>query len=173
MQLHRTLCASLILAACAFAPAAAEEFPEREERMTIASPTATTSRADQVGPSGLVAIVDREAAALGIPVAIARAVVRIESRWNPRVTGRAGEIGLFQIKHASARAMGFTGSRAELYDPATNVRYGVKYLAEAWRLAGGDLCRTVLKYQGGHYANRMTGASSVYCSKLRVVMAPK
>ena len=121
----------------------------------------------------LTAIVDREATAHGVPVALARAVVRVESRWNPRETGGVGEVGLMQIKHSTAQLLGFAGSRAELYDPKTNVRWGMKYLAGAYRLAGGNVCKTALKYQGGHNATRMTGMASRYCSKLRTFMASK
>lgn len=121
----------------------------------------------------LTAIVDREATAHGVPVALARAVVRVESRWNPHETGGVGEVGLMQIKHSTARLLGFAGSRAELYEPKTNVRWGMKYLAGAYRLAGGNVCKTALKYQGGHNATRMTGIASRYCSKLRTYMASK
>lgn len=78
-----------------------------------------------------------------------------------------------QIKHSTARFLGFAGSRTELYDPKTNVRWGMKYLAGAYKLAGGNVCQTALKYQGGHNAKRMTGIASRYCSKLRIYMASK
>ncbi|MDQ0348404.1 lytic transglycosylase domain-containing protein [Ancylobacter vacuolatus] len=119
----------------------------------------------------LVGIVDREARANGIPVALARAVVRIESNWKPHVTGRAGEVGLMQIKHQTARGLGYKGSRAKLYEPATNIRWGMRYLAGAYRLAGGDTCGTVMRYQGGHGAKRMSSAARSYCSKARTIMA--
>ena len=121
----------------------------------------------------LTALVDREAAVHGVPVALARAVVRVESSWNPRETGTVGEVGLMQIKHSTARLLGFAGSRTELYDPRTNVRWGMKYLAGAYKLAGGNVCKTALKYQGGHAATRMTGIVTRYCSKLHTYMASK
>ena len=134
---------------------------------------ARRGRAIGLGKDDLTALVDREAAALGIPIALARAVVKVESSWNPRETGTVGEVGLMQIKHSTARFLGFAGSRTELYDPKTNVRWGMKYLAGAYKLAGGNVCQTALKYQGGHNAKRMTGIASRYCSKLRIYMASK
>jgi soluble lytic murein transglycosylase-like protein len=77
------------------------------------------------------------------------------------------------VKHSTAQFLGFSGSRAELYDPKTNVRWGMKYLAGAYKLANGDVCQTALKYQGGHNAKRMTGIASRYCSKLHAYMASK
>ncbi|HXL67429.1 MAG TPA: transglycosylase SLT domain-containing protein [Xanthobacteraceae bacterium] len=121
--------------------------------------------------AGITAMIDRHARAAGVPIALARAVVRIESNFNPRITGRAGEVGLMQIKHQTARGMGFTGSRAELYDPETNLRFGMLYLAEAARLAGGETCGALLRYQSGLGSRRMTGAASKYCAHARRIMA--
>ncbi|MCK0198210.1 lytic transglycosylase domain-containing protein [Ancylobacter sp. 6x-1] len=121
--------------------------------------------------SSVEAIVAREARANGVPVALARAVVRIESGWNPRMTGSAGEVGLMQIKAPTARGMGYRGTRKALYEPATNIRWGMRYLAGAYRLAGGDTCGTVMRYQGGHGATRMSGAARAYCAKARTIMA--
>ncbi|MGO4672825.1 lytic transglycosylase domain-containing protein [Bosea sp. 2YAB26] len=122
------------------------------------------------GAGGLQAIVARHAAANGVPFALADAVVRIESRYNPRASN-AGNLGLMQIRHQTARGMGYTGSASGLLDAETNARYAVKYLAEAYRLAGGDTCRTVMKYQSGHMAQRMSGANRTYCAKVRTISA--
>jgi soluble lytic murein transglycosylase-like protein len=132
---------------------------------------ANSTRLDDNGSSGIAAIVDREARANGIPIALARAVVRIESNWNAGLTGGAGEVGLMQIKHPTAKGIGYEGSRAALYDPATNVKWGMRYLAGAYRMAGGDTCGTVMRYQGGYGAKRMSGAAKTYCSKARTIMA--
>lgn len=148
-------------------------FAASEDLIDTLLARARYGRALAVDNLSLGAIVDREAAMHGIPVALARAVVKVESSWNPRETGTVGEVGLMQIKHSTARLMGFAGSRAELYDPKTNVRWGMKYLAGAYRLANGNVCQTALKYQGGHNAKRMTGVASRYCSKLHTFMASK
>jgi soluble lytic murein transglycosylase-like protein len=117
------------------------------------------------------AIVDRHAKAHGLPADFARAVVKVESTWNPQLTGAAGEVGLMQIKHETAQYMGFSGTRDQLYEPETNIRYGMKYLAGAWKLGGGDICQTVLRYQAGHGATKMTPASNAYCARVRQFMA--
>ncbi len=117
------------------------------------------------------ALIEKHARANGVPVALALAVVRVESNYNPRVRGRAGEIGLMQIKPQTARGIGFTGSASALYDPETNLRWGMKYLAGAYHKAGGDTCGTIMRYQGGHYARRMSKVAVVYCSKVKRHMA--
>ena len=107
----------------------------------------------------------------GVPVMLAHAVITIESRYDPRARGQAGEIGLMQIKPATARGIGYQGSITALYDPETNLRWGMKYLGEAHRLGGGTVCGTILKYNAGHYAKRMNKISAKYCGKAKWIMA--
>ena len=123
------------------------------------------------GRSAYDAIIAKHAASHGVPVALARAVVRIESNYRPNARGRAGEIGLMQIKPATARMMGYTGSAKGLYDPETNIRWGMKYLAKAHKLGGGETCATILRYNAGHGAKRMNKTSAAYCSKVKRHMA--
>jgi soluble lytic murein transglycosylase-like protein len=123
------------------------------------------------GRSQYASIVERHARAAGVPVALALAVVNVESRYNPRTTGRAGEIGLMQIKLQTARAMGYRGSRQGLYDPETNIKFGMLYLAGAHKLGGGTTCGTILKYNGGHYAKRMQASTRQYCARVQKLMA--
>jgi soluble lytic murein transglycosylase-like protein len=128
-----------------------------------------TSSAAEV-PSGLKASIARHAAAHGIPVALAQAVIKVESRFNPRASN-AGNYGLMQIRHQTARGVGYTGSTAGLLDAETNLRYGMAYLAQAYRAAGGETCGTIMRYQSGLGATRMSGANRAYCSKVRSYVA--
>ena len=95
--------------------------------------------------------------------------MRVESNYNPRATGSDGTVGLMQIKPRTARGLGYSGSVRELYNPKTNLEFGIRYLAGARKLAKGNVCRTVLKYQGGHGAERMTNASATYCGKVNTI----
>jgi hypothetical protein len=63
--------------------------------------------------------------------------------------------------------LGHTGSSFDLLKPEVNIRYGVRYLAQAWRLANGDLCRTLMKYRSGHGEERMSALSVQYCARAR------
>jgi len=113
------------------------------------------------------ALISRYAATYGVPVALAHAVIRVESNYRANARGKAGEIGLMQIKPATARAMGYSGGAAGLYHPETNIRFGMKYLAKAHQLGGGSTCGTILKYNAGHGARRMNPVSAAYCSKVK------
>jgi soluble lytic murein transglycosylase-like protein len=112
-------------------------------------------------------LIEREAAAHGVPPALLDAVMAVESGYNPAVVGADGEIGLMQVMPATARMMGFVGSDATLADPAVNIHYGAEYLAGAWRLAGEDLCTAAMKYRAGHGETRFSFKSVDYCVRVR------
>jgi len=116
------------------------------------------------------ALINKYAAEYDVPVALAQAVVRVESNFNPKARGSAGEIGLMQIKPATARMMGYSGTRKGLFDPETNIKYGMKYLAAAHQLGGGQTCNTILKYNAGHAATRMNPVSKTYCGKVLAML---
>src|SRR6202795_1841940 len=97
------------------------------------------------------ALVATHARANSVPEALVHRVIVRESRYQPRLVGRGGTIGLMQIKLATARSLGYTGSAEGLRDPATNLMSGIKYLAGAFRAANGDHDRAVHYYAGGYY----------------------
>ena len=106
----------------------------------------------------------------GLPPALAYAVVRVESRYNPRARGGSA-MGLSQIKPATARSLGFSGPSAALLDADTNLTYGMKYLKGAWEKGGHDVCKASMKYKGGHRTTRMTSSALRYCSAVKAHMA--
>jgi soluble lytic murein transglycosylase-like protein len=112
---------------------------------SLAQPADAFTRAE------LDAMIAAQAAANGVPVALVHRVVIRESRYNARLVGKGGAMGLMQIKTATARGVGYTGSAAGLLDPQTNLTYAVRYLAGAYRLAGGNADRAVSYYARGYY----------------------
>jgi hypothetical protein len=76
-----------------------------------------------------------------------------------------------QERPKTAALLGFEGSSAELAKPKTNLRYGAGYLAKAWRLADGNLCRALMKYRAGHGSERMSALSIEYCRRARQHLA--
>jgi soluble lytic murein transglycosylase-like protein len=96
-------------------------------------------------------LIATHAAANGVPEALVRRVILRESRYNAALVGRGGTIGLMQIKLATARGLGYAGSADGLLDANTNLTYAVKYLAGAYRTAGGNADRAVGYYTSGYY----------------------
>jgi soluble lytic murein transglycosylase-like protein len=90
------------------------------------------------------------AKAYKLPESLVHAVVRRESKYDPSLKhGRFW--GLMQIRHDTARSMGYTGPAEGLLDPETNLNYAVAYLANAFRVAGGDAQRAIRLYANGYY----------------------
>jgi soluble lytic murein transglycosylase-like protein len=104
-----------------------------------------------------------QASASGVPASLIDRVIRRESGGNARAV-HAGNYGLMQIKLSTARAMGYTGSAAGLLDPQTNMTYAVRYLAGAYRAAGGDESRAVALYSRGYYYQAKAQGFSPYAS---------
>ncbi len=126
----------------------------------------TPKPAVSAGGSRYHSLIAQHARANGVPLKLAHAVVRVESAYRANARGGAGEIGLMQLKLSTARMMGYKGSAKELYNPETNIRYGMKYLGQAHKLAGGSTCGTILKYNAGHGAKRMNPISQRYCNRV-------
>ena len=96
-------------------------------------------------------MVASHAAANNVPVALVHRVIVRESKYHPGLVGRGGTIGLMQIKLPTARGLGYTGDAAGLRDPNTNLAWGIKYLAGAYRAANGDHGRAMRYYASGYY----------------------
>ena len=152
-------------------PRARPDVPAELVALAYAENPAPKRRARSQGVAAIEALVDKHAAAHKVPADLAHALVQVESSYNPKATGRNGEIGLLQISPKTARAIGYDGPPKGLYDPDTNLTWGMKYLARAHDLADGDTCGTLLRYNAGLQANRMNAASSRFCAKVKSVMA--
>jgi soluble lytic murein transglycosylase-like protein len=140
------------------------------DKATTASVATNATKAATAATSGrgnIDGIIARYANAYGVPVKLAHAIVRVESNYRVNARGRAGEIGLMQIKPATAKLMGYSGSTKGLYDPDTNIRYAMRYLGRAHELGGKTVCGTILKYNAGHGAKKMNKVSSAYCDKVQ------
>lgn len=103
------------------------------------------------GRARLDELIAAHAKANRLPESLVHRVVKRESRYNPRAVGRGGAMGLMQIKHGTARALGYRGTSVGLLDAETNLTYAVKYLAGAYRTAEGDHDRAVGYYARGYY----------------------
>lgn len=138
--------------------------------LKIATRTSGYATPDPTMKTAYTPIIVNYAREYGVPVELAHAVIKVESNFNPKARGRAGEIGLMQIKPATARMLGYSGSTRGLYDPETNIRFGMKYLAMAHELSGGVTCGTILRYNAGHGATRMNPTSKRYCGKVQAMI---
>ena len=137
----------------------------------LAGPLIFAGAAPAMEPGALDAMIARHAAANNLPAELVRRVVMRESRGNARAVN-AGNYGIMQIHHGTARAMGYSGEAAGLLDPETNMTYAVKYLAGAYRAAGGDSERAMSNYQRGYYTKAKRQGFSPYASTAALQPGP-
>ena len=148
------------------APSTGPTFPDLPPPPPVALPIIEPASRPK-GRERYLALVAREAARQGVPADLADAVAQIESGYDPSAVGSVGELGLMQVRPGTAALLGHKGPASALLNPEVGIRFGVTYLARAWRLAGGDLCRTLVKYRAGHGEERLSALSADYCLRAR------
>ena len=84
----------------------------------------------------------------GIPPHILHGVVMVESHYNCKAHNPSGATGIGQVKPATARSVGITGS---LYDCRNGIEAAARYLKLALNTGGGG-CAGIGLYERGIYA---------------------
>lgn len=110
------------------------------------------SRKAHVSPAStdrVVGLIKGLAPKYGVPVWFALRIAKVESGYNPNTRGAAGEYGVYQMKCATAKGIGFSGNCSQLLNASTNVEYGLKHLQMAMKLSNGNLKMAASKHNGG------------------------
>ncbi|MCP4605212.1 MAG: lytic transglycosylase domain-containing protein [Proteobacteria bacterium] len=94
------------------------------------------------------ASIQEAARTFSVPEAFIRAVIRVESDYDPRVVSHAGAQGLMQLMPATARRMSVKNS----FDPHDNIMGGSRYLRYLANMFGGDMVLTIAGYHAGEGA---------------------
>ena len=101
----------------------------------------------------------REAATLyQIPEELIRAVIKVESDYDPRAVSSAGAQGLMQLMPTTALRMQIRDS----FDPRLNIFAGVRYLRVLANHFNGDIELTVAGYNAGEGAVMRYGGIPPY-----------
>jgi soluble lytic murein transglycosylase-like protein len=99
-------------------------------------------------------LIERYAAAYNVDPVLVRAVIQVESDFNPRCVSNKGARGLMQLIPETARRYGVRS----IFDPDENIRGGVHYLADLMSMFNNDLHRALAAYNAGEGAvNRYGG----------------
>lgn len=102
-------------------------------------------------------IVEREARAAGIQPLLVYALMRQESAFNSTAVSSAKALGLMQLLESTAKRVAASSglpqpSAEDLFDPAVNIRLGVRYLAQLSKQFGGNTALMAAAYNAGETA---------------------
>jgi hypothetical protein len=92
--------------------------------------------------------IQNAAALYQIPVALVRAVIKVESNFDPGAVSAANARGLMQLIPSTAQRMMVN----DVFDPRQNIYGGVRYLRILANLFNGDLKLTLAAYNAGENA---------------------
>lgn len=90
-------------------------------------------------------LIDEQASRQGVRRDLVKAVIQVESGFNPRAVSNKGAVGLMQLMPATARQLGVQNP----FDPSENVRGGVAYLRQLLDRYNGDERLALAAYNAG------------------------
>ena len=106
------------------------------------------SNARPMSRSEVKRMVIEEASNSIVPTALALAVAKVESNFNPKALSSAGARGVMQIMPSTGRGE-FGVHPDELWDARLNIELGVNYLAQLYRRYGYRWDLALSHYNGG------------------------
>jgi hypothetical protein len=83
-----------------------------------------------------------------VDAALIRAVIAVESGFNPSAVSKGGAVGLMQLMPETARRYKVT----DRHDPGQNIHGGAQYLRDLLRMFNNDLHLTIAAYNAGEQA---------------------
>jgi len=125
--------------------AAAEVNHYLAEQPVESAPLPNAVRGKSFSPQEIDAAIDQAASRHNVDPNLVRAVIKVESNFNPNAVSRKGAMGLMQLMPQTARQLNV----ANPFDPQQNVDAGVRHLKQLMESYGGDLNLTLAAYNAG------------------------
>jgi len=102
-------------------------------------------------------LIDASARTQGLDPSLVKAMIAVESAFEPQAVSPKGALGLMQIMPATGERYGVAANarrtiEQQLFDPATNLRIGTRYLRDLLQRFGQDLSLALAAYNAGEGA---------------------
>jgi len=119
--------------------------PKRDEQPRLAAEVPASVNPKVLTSEQLDAIIEEAAAKHGVDSNLVRAVIKVESNFNPRAVSRKGAMGLMQLMPATARSLKVSNP----FDARQNVEGGVRHLRKLLEDFDGDVTKSLAAYNAG------------------------
>src|SRR6267143_3015931 len=109
-------------------------------------------------------MIERAARSAAVRPELVRAVIVVESAFNPRALSKRGALGLMQLRPSTARRYGVS----DAFDPEQNIMAGAHYLRDLMARFDNNLELTLAAYNAGEDAVERYGRSIPPFSETRL-----
>lgn len=120
------------------------ETQERQRSLDTSSPR-SSSRRRSYDHDAYNSLIREASETYDIPFEFIKAVIKVESAFNPRAVSRAGAQGLMQLMPRTAESLGVD----DPFDPRQNIFGGTLYLRQLSDRYGGDINLVLSGYNAG------------------------